>query len=340
MEVGLRAAEGRTLYEELDSYRLCRATRTPPPKGARVARRLGTKDAYMARFRYPLSFQTVLPIDYAKNEEFRRLLALMKELGLWGIELNVADPGDARVSDVAAVRAFLARFGLNLSMYATGLTAKSRGLSLSDTDEERRRAAAEGAKGMIRWVAGSGAQAATSRSAGDPPKAGIIIGFLKGGVSSEPSRARAQLVRSLVEIAPHAREAGVPVLLEATNRYEASVANSLADTVAVIRDAEQALGWHERPATLQILPDTFHMNIEEPNMERAMKEHASYFSSFHLSDNNRRFPGFGAIDFAKVASILGEMGYQGRVAIEGNTGGALLDDLRRSVEYLAAILAS
>lgn len=291
----------------------------------------------MTRFRYPLSLQTVLPPDYATNDDFRGLLDVMKSLGLWGIELNVADLADARVSDVTAVRAFLARFGITLSMFASGLTAKSLGLSLSDLNEEKRRAAVEGAMGMIRWVAGNGASA-------DPATvAGIIIGFLKGGVASDSSRARSQVVKSLAEIAPLARESGVPLLLEATNRYESSVANSLADAVAIIREVEAALAWGkgtERPTTLQILPDTFHMNIEEANMEKAMMTHAPYFSSFHLSDNNRRFPGFGAIDFGRVVHTLRGIGYQGRIAIEGNVEEGLVSDLRRSVEHLAPILRS
>ena len=96
-----------------------------------------------SRFLYPLSFQTVLPDDYERNKGFGSLLTLLRELGFWGVELNLNDPKGHRFD---AVRRYLARFGLEFSMFATGLTARRLGLSLSHTDEAS--APARGGKGQ------------------------------------------------------------------------------------------------------------------------------------------------------------------------------------------------
>jgi len=58
----------------------------------------------------------------------------------------------------------------------------------------------------------------------------------------------------------------------------------------------------------------------------------------HISDNNRYFPGFGAIDFSNVFNILKEMNYQGQIVIEGNIQQSFTEDIRRSADFLAQLL--
>ena len=90
---------------------------------------------------------------------------------------------------------------------------------------------------------------------------------------------------------------------------------------------------------MQILPDTFHMNIEEVNMEQALTEHRTCFSSLHLSDNTRHFPGFGALDFARIIAILDKLNYQGKLAIEGNVRTSFIADVELAIQHLAPLLA-
>ena len=89
----------------------------------------------------------------------------------------------------------------------------------------------------------------------------------------------------------------------------------------------------------QILPDTFHMNIEEKDMFASLRKHWGHYSNLHISDNNRRFPGFGAIRFGDLFNFLRSIDYGGTVAIEGNAGNDLLSDIRATMEYLEPPLA-
>jgi len=267
----------------------------------------------MPRYRYFLAIQTRLPDDYRANVEFRRDLEALQRWGFDGVELNIRDPDAVDPTDL---KAYLAEFGLTLSMFASGLTAKSYQLSLASPDEARRKKAIARTIRFLEFAHEFGA--------------GVIAGYLKGTLQDNGPAGHDRLAASVLELAPLAERLETPLLIEAVNRYESPVGHSLAETWDIARRAGSRL--------LQILPDTFHMNIEEANMAQAIREHAACFSSFHLSDNTRHFPGFGALDFAAIIAVLDALGYKGKLAIEGNIRQSFAADVDASMRYLAPLL--
>ena len=268
----------------------------------------------MGRYRYFLAIQTRLPEDYMEDAEFRRNLETLQRLGFDGVELNIRDPETVKP---ARLKAYLAEFGLVLSMFASGLTAKTYQLSLATADEARSREAIRRTARFLEFAREFGA--------------GVIAGYLKGAPQEAGPAARERLAAAVLELAPVADRLKTPLLIEAVNRYESPVGHSLADTWDIAR----------RPASpfVQILPDTFHMNIEEANLEQALITHRACFSSLHLSDNTRHFPGFGALDFAAVIAILDGLGYQGKLAIEGNVRTSFAADVEVAMQHLGPLLA-
>lgn len=268
----------------------------------------------MPRYRYFLAIQTRLPEDYPSDSEFRRNLETLQRLGFDGVELNIREPEHV---DPARLKAYLAGFGLVLSMFASGLTAKTDQLSLATAVEARRKESIARTARFLEFARECGA--------------GVIAGYLKGTPQDNGPGARERLAASVLELAPVAERLETPLLIEAVNRYESPVGHSLADTWDIARRAGSRF--------VQILPDTFHMNIEESNMKQAVVTHAPCFTSFHLSDNTRHFPGFGAIDFAAVIQALDEAGYQGKLAIEGNVRSGFAADVEHSMHHLGPILS-
>jgi len=268
----------------------------------------------MRRYRYFLAIQTRLPEDYLQDAELRRNLETLQRLGFDGVELNIRDP---EAVDPSSLKAYLAEFGLVLSMFASGLTAKTLQLSLATADEARRREAVRRSARFLEYAHEFGA--------------GVIAGYLKGTPQDAGPAARELLAASVLELAPVAGRLRTPLLVEAVNRYESPVGHSLAETWDIASRAGSPF--------VQILPDTFHMNIEEANLEQALSAHRACFTSLHLSDNTRHFPGFGAIDFARVIAILDRIGYQGKLAIEGNVRKSLAEDVEVAMEYLGPLLA-
>jgi sugar phosphate isomerase/epimerase len=262
---------------------------------------------------FPLAMQMVLPSRYWTHQPFRSQLEALRLHGFSGVELNMAHPDQVEFSDL---QDFLHPFHLTCTCLASGLTAKTHGLSLCIHDPEIRNRSVERCQQMIDRISGTGV--------------GLIIGFLKGAPGRDPREDRECFLDSLHRISPLAAERKVRVLIEATNRYEASVANTLEETVNLIQGFENPY--------LRILPDTFHMNIEEAEPSGVLKRFAPWYDSIHLSDNNRHFPGFGAINFAETVAALKAGAFQGSLAVEGNLRDRFVDDVKATSAYLAPLL--
>lgn len=261
------------------------------------------------KYSYPLAVQLGIPDKYHEDENFKNLMATLQEHGFSGVELNVIDPD---TTDPNQLRTFLQAYGLGMSMYATGGSAKHFGLSLSSADENLRQKSIEKCKAYIHFSA--------------QLNAGVILGFVKGGPAADKKEAVDRFKDSIGQIETLAREKEVPVLVEATNRYESAVANSLEDAVSIVKEFNNPY--------LQILPDTFHMNIEETSMHGVLAKYQQYYQSIHISDNNRYFPGYGAIDFNALFNFLDNIGYSGWLGIEGMMCKDVYKDIEQSLNLL------
>lgn len=263
--------------------------------------------------RLPLAIQMVLPDNYRHNQSFAEELKLLQQFGFTGVEFNIADVESA---DMDAIQRFLDDYELAMTMFASGLAAKTRGLSLSSPDAAIRSRSVGACLQYIDFVQGH--------------DVGVIIGFLKGGPAQDTERAGIDFLASMDQIAAHAQVKKVPVVIEATNRYESSVANTLEEAARIVEALDNPY--------LHILPDTFHMNIEEMDMQAALHAHRDKFISIHISDNNRYYPGLGAMDFDRVVQTLISLDYTGPVAIEGNIRKSFNADIHDSMAYLEPIL--
>ena len=258
---------------------------------------------------WKLAYQTVLPDDYREDINISHTLSALARAGLWGLEVNVSDPDLFSYADVAA---FLGEHGLAFSMFATGLSAKTAGYSLSSLDETERKRAVAACARYLRWV--------------EDEDVGAIIGFMKGMDKSEPERARAAFRESVMELAPEAEAAKTPLIIEATNRYETLIANTLSDALSLVEGTD--------PRWVKVLPDTFHMNIEEADMGSALESAIPRLMNIHLSENNRTLPGRGGFEFPSFLRMLDELGYAGRLAMEGNLVGDEAEDVPRAAGFV------
>ncbi len=145
-----------------------------------------------------------------------------------------------------------------------------------------------------------------------------------------PAEDREVLLESLAELAAHAEQAGVVVLLEPLNRYEDHMVNTLAQASELAR----AVG---SPA-VRVHADTYHMNIEEDDHCAALRSAADTLGAVHLSDSNRHQPGTGHVPFPAILSTLGEIGFDGPLSVECRWRGEPADALRECGGYLRGLL--
>lgn len=109
-------------------------------------------------------------------------------------------------------------------------------------------------------------------------------------------------------LAQAADQADVTVYVEVINRYESHAFNQIAEVA-------QAMQISQSPR-LQLLIDTFHMNIEERSYTEVIEQHAGRIGYVHLSDSNRRAPGQGHFAFQPFFQTLKKVGYTGYLTME------------------------
>jgi sugar phosphate isomerase/epimerase len=245
------------------------------------------------KFSIVLSAQPTRFEAVAFRGDFERNLAHIAALGYDGVELAIRDPA---LVDGPALLALLDRHALAVPAVGTGQAWGEEHLSFTDPDPGVRRAAVERACAHVPFAAQAGAQ--------------IVIGLLRGVV--QPGVTHAQAVDWLVQALRHSAAAaapeGVRLCLEPLNRYETGLIHDVADGLALIeRVGADNLG---------LLLDTFHMNIEEPDLAGAIRAASQRLFHFHVADSNRRYPGAGHVDFGHLLAVLAKVGYTGYVSGE------------------------
>lgn len=115
-------------------------------------------------------------------------------------------------------------------------------------------------------------------------------------------------VDSLRPVAEYARKLGVKLSIEFLNRFEIYFLNCAADADRFVKE----IGI---PGT-GTLYDTFHANIEEKSVSRAIATAASTLNHVHVSENDRSTPGSGSVRWEETFKALREARYDGWLCIE------------------------
>ena len=110
--------------------------------------------------------------------------------------------------------------------------------------------------------------------------------------------------------------------MESLNRFEGYLINTAAEGVAFC----QATGRDN----VKLHLDTFHMNIEEISIGKAIRTAGKYLGHFHTGETNRTLPGTGRIPWMEVAEALKEIDYQGALVMEPfmKMGGTVGSDIK------------
>lgn len=225
------------------------------------------------------------------NEPMETSLRRLSRFGYDGVELA----GEPAALNVAELRGQLARHGLVCTSICGIYTAER---DLSHPDEERRRQAVHYVKACIDLAVEVGASVI------------IVVPSPVGRLQWLSSREEewAHAVSSLKEAGAYAGEAGVRLAIEALNRFETVLVNTL--------DAARQLAEAVNEPSVGVMADLFHMNIEERDHVQALRSIAPYLMHVHIADNTREAAGLGQTDFAKVFRTLLDIGYVGSITME------------------------
>lgn len=118
-------------------------------------------------------------------------------------------------------------------------------------------------------------------------------------------------VRNLRKACAMAKKYDQQIALEPINRFETDLVNTAADVKRMVTDIDH-------PAA-KILLDSFHMTLEEKNLQKAIETAGSDLIHFQVSENYRGTPGSGQTRWEDIKAGLESVDYHGSVSIESFT---------------------
>ena len=110
-------------------------------------------------------------------------------------------------------------------------------------------------------------------------------------------------IEAMKEVAKVAEELNIECCLEVLNRFE----------TYIMTDCDEAIEYCKRVGSknVNILLDTFHMNIEEDNLPDAIRKAGNLLGHLHVGEGNRKLPGMskGSMPWAEMGEALREINY-------------------------------
>ena len=226
------------------------------------------------------------------TEKHRRLLKDIKATGYDGVEIPIFE---GTPDDYARLGEMLDGIGLE----RTAVSAMGDPAMNLIGDAAQRRAGIAYMKRTIDCASALGASYLSG-------PLHSTLGHFSGSGPTNAERKRS--VTSQRAIGEHAAKRNVTIGLEALNRFECYLVNTMADLSAHVDEIGHP--------NIKAMYDTFHANIEEADPIAAYTDNVRNIVHVHISENDRGVPGRGNIPWKKTFKAIRDSGYDGWLTIE------------------------
>ena len=224
---------------------------------------------------------------------FEASIEKASRLGFHGIELALKTADEV---DAASLDRWLRQWNMEVSCISTGQVFASLGLYFAHPESSSRERLFDIFRGLIDLAADHGRL--------------VNVGRARGYYSESQSREDVEklFIDTARRICDYAATKEVSLIIEPVNRYEINFVNNL-------DEGAELLARVERP-NLGLMPDVFHMNIEDAQIGDNLARYRDLVFYIHLADSNRLAPGQGHLDFDDVFRGLRRAGFDGWASIE------------------------
>ena len=236
--------------------------------------------------------ENALPSAFVVFRGIEKSIRKAGGLGYDGVELALkcADEIDRKL-----LSKWLSESNMEVSCISTGQVFAELGLMFTDSEVDRRSKVSEIFKGIIDLAADFGQM--------------VNIGRVRGRIGRQkPQEAENLFIEMARDLCLYAAPKDVALILEPVNRYEIDFINSVEEGVELMRKVDMP--------NMKLMPDVFHMNIEDRTIRGELAKYIDYVAYIHLADSNRLAPGRGHTDFEDIFAGLKEAGYDGWVSVE------------------------
>lgn len=233
-----------------------------------------------------------LPSAFVVFRGFEKHIPLAAEFGYNGVELALKNASEINISDLDRL---LKRSGLGVSCISTGQVFAETGYMFTDSDKNRRNVLRNIFKDFIDLASNYGKL--------------VNIGRVRGVINrDDKENSKNRFIDLARELCEYAQPKNVTLILEPVNRYEINFINNLEEGVELMKKVNMP--------NMKLMPDIFHMNIEDVTIGGELSKHIDQISYIHFADSNRLAPGWGHIDFIDIFEKLKQFNYSGWLSVE------------------------
>jgi D-psicose/D-tagatose/L-ribulose 3-epimerase len=114
--------------------------------------------------------------------------------------------------------------------------------------------------------------------------------------------------KNLKQVARYAEDKGITLAMEPLNRFETSFINLTEQALELVKMIDSP--------RIRLMMDTFHANIEEKSLGKAIEAAGSLLVHVHANENDRGTPGSGHVAWKEIAAALKKVKFSGAMVIE------------------------
>jgi sugar phosphate isomerase/epimerase len=233
-----------------------------------------------------------LPSAFVVFRGFEPSIRKAAQMGYDGVELALKHPAEV---DTGQLAAWLSEADVEVSCISTGQVYADLGLSFTDKDPTNRATVRDIFKQFIDLASTFGNM--------------VNVGRIRGSLGPhDRDEAEMRFVDMARDLCSYAATKDVTLALEPVNRYELDFVNSVEQGARLLEKVGMP--------NLKLMPDVFHMNIEDATIGGELAKHIDHIAYIHFADSNRRAPGQGHTDFEDILRKLRRAGYDGWIAVE------------------------
>jgi D-psicose/D-tagatose/L-ribulose 3-epimerase len=227
------------------------------------------------------------------TREHEALLRDIKATGFDGVEIPIFEGTPEHFADLGKL---LDEIGLERTAVAA---MGDPAMNLISAEASEREAGIAHVKWIIDCTAALGAATVSG-------PLHSTLGHFSGEGPSAAEWMRA--VESLKTVGPYAADNGVTIGLEALNRFESYLVNTMDGLSRLVDDVGHP--------NVKAMYDTFHANIEEADPIGAYERNLRNIVHVHISENDRGVPGRGNIPWQETFAAIRKSGYDDWLTIE------------------------
>lgn len=248
------------------------------------------------------SFRHATCNEAFKDWDFRDACRCIRAAGYSGIEIApftlAEDPASVTKAQREEYKRIMAEEGLTY-VGLHWLMVSPKGLHVTTPDESLRKRSWQHIHDLIDLSADLG------------PDGVMVFGSpvqraTTGGLTRE--QATENYIQGLIEVAPHAEDKGVTILVEALPSSQCDVVQSLEEAVGIVKRIDSP--------GIRTMFDTHNAVEETEPHDVLLDRYYDWIRHVHVNEMDGRHCGWGDYDFKPVLNVLKRRGYQGWVSLE------------------------